>query len=330
MASELRSWWRNCAFEADSEILAIDRLEDEVAPISADARGVRELIASLELCHHKAEGWVHNIIEAIGAGTTQKGLGTRGPERAEHPAEIVWQGACAALSAWCAGCPPSKVDLTVGDRSATGLLSRLGDRSLLKEWQVQRVVEKIRSLIHWPRPLTDPSADYGWMLMDVSDYEFTYRDGCPQRYEEHQDFWMATVRTIIRDTEGGEKVGLSLGLAIDMLWPCHWRFLENLAIVLDAIGGRLQPVRPFAACARNIGLLPTRPDFEAVADTLDAFCGASVPQERVESNLLTLLGKSTELKAWLAQSLAKTIRLQLEPPPDLRAVLRLDGPEWLR
>ncbi len=34
---------------------------------------------------------------------------------------------------------------------------------------------------------------------------------------------------------------LSLALAIDMLWPCHWRFEDNLQIVLDAIGGRAPP-----------------------------------------------------------------------------------------
>ena len=74
MTTSCRSWWRNCALEADSEILAIDRMEDHIAPIAANVSEIRELISSLELGHHKAERWVGNIIEAIGAGDTKKGV----------------------------------------------------------------------------------------------------------------------------------------------------------------------------------------------------------------------------------------------------------------
>ena len=84
MTTSCRSWWRNCALEADSEILAIDRMEDSIAPINANVLKIRELISSFELCHHKADRWVYNIIEAIGTGETQKGLGTRSPGQ-QHP-----------------------------------------------------------------------------------------------------------------------------------------------------------------------------------------------------------------------------------------------------
>ena len=77
MAASCRSWWRNCALEADSEILEIDRLEDRITPVSPETSRIRELISSLELCHHKAARWVENIVTSIGAGATEKGLGTR-------------------------------------------------------------------------------------------------------------------------------------------------------------------------------------------------------------------------------------------------------------
>ena len=64
MTASCRPWWRNCALEADSEILDIDSLEDRIAPIDPNVNQVRELISSLELCHHKAERWVENIVEA--------------------------------------------------------------------------------------------------------------------------------------------------------------------------------------------------------------------------------------------------------------------------
>jgi hypothetical protein len=329
MTTSFRSWWRNCALEADSEIRDIDRMENEIGPIAPNVSGIRELISTLELCHHKADRWVHNIIEAIGAGETQKGLGTRSPGQT-HPAEKVWQNACAALSAWCAGCPDTKVELSVDTVPASRLLACLGERSPLKEWQVQRVIEKIHSAIHWPQSSDDPSAQYAWMLLSGGEYESAYRNECPDRYREHEDFWLRTVRTILHDTENGHEAELSLGLAIDMLMPCHWRFVTNLQIVLEAIGGKLDPDKPFAACGRNIGLVPIRGRMATVSGTLKVFCGDPESSREAVRDLLALLGEPTEIKRWLAASLDKTIRLQLNPPAGLRAMSALAGPDWIK
>ena len=328
MTTSCRSWWRNCALEADSEILDIDRTEDDIAPIAPNVSSIRELISSIELCHHKADRWVYNIIEAIGAGETQKGLGTRSLGQ-QHPAEKVWQNACAALSAWCAGCPSTKVDLSIDTVSASLLLACLGERSPLKEWQVQRVIEKIRSVIHWSQSSDDPTAQYVWILLSGGEYECAYRNECPEHYKEHEDFWLRTVRTIVHDSENGHEAELSLGLAIDMLWPCHWRFVTNLQIVLEAIGGRLHLNKPFAACGRNITLVPIRHRMEIVTNTLKVFCGDPELDQEVDKNLLALLGDPTEVKRWLAASLDKTIRLQLSPPAELLAMSSLAMPDWI-
>ncbi len=328
MTESPRPWWRNCALTPDPEILAIDRMEDQIAPIAADVSNIRELISSLELCHHKAERWVDNIIAAIGAGETTKGLGTRSPGK-RHSAESVWQNACAALSAWIAGCPAAAVDLTIGTVPASQMLSCLGDRSPLKEWQAQRVTEKIRSTIFWPQPQDDPTAEYAWLLLGGDEYDCAYRSSCPGRFKEHEQFWLATVKTMIHDTENGAEADISLGVVIDMLWPCHWRFVDNLKVVLGAIGGNLYPEEPLAACGRNIGLLPIRGRMEDVCSTLNTFCGAPEPAKRADSHLLELLGAITPQKNWLAASLDKTIRLQLDPPTDLRAMCALAGPDWI-
>ena len=121
-----------------------------------------------------------------------------------------------------------------------------------------------------------------------------------------------------------------MGLAIDMLMPCHWRFVENLRIVLEAIGGKLNPEKPFAACGRNITLLPIRRRMEVVSNTLNAFYNDPASNEEVDRDLLELLGRPTEVKKWLAASLEKTIRLQLNPPAELRALSALAGPDWIR
>jgi hypothetical protein len=329
MTTSCRLWWRNCALEADSEILAIDRMEDFIAPIDPNIAKIRELISSLELCHHKAERWVENIIKAIGAGETKKGLGTRSPDQ-QHPAEKVWQNACAALSAWCAGCPSTKVDLSIDTVPASRLLACLGERSPLKEWQIHRVIEKIRSVIHWPQSSDDRTAQYVWILLSGGEYELAYRNECPEHYKEHEEFWLRTVRTIIRDSENGDEADLSLGLAIDMLMPCHWSFVENLRIVLEAIGGRLTPDSPFAACGRNITLVPIRRRMETISNTLKVFCGDPELNQEVDRDLLALLGEPTEVKTWLASSLDKTMRLQLSPPAELRRLSALAGPDWIK
>jgi len=329
MTTSFRTWWRNCALEADSEIMAIDRMEDHIAPIDPNVARIRKLISGLELCHHKAERWVGNIIKAIGAGDTRKGLGTRSLGQ-PHPAEKVWQNACAALSAWCAGCPSTKVDLCIDTVPASQLLARLGERSPLKEWQVQRVIEKIRSAIHWPQSRDDPTAQYVCVLLSGGEYECAYRNESPEHYKEHEDFWLRTVRTIVHDTENGHGAELSLGLAIDMLMPCHWRFVTNLQIVLEAIGGKLNLDKSFAACGRNIALVPIRGRMAIVSNTLKVFYGDSELSQEVDRDLLALLGEPTEVKRWLAASLDKTIRLQLSPPAELRAMSALAGPDWIK
>jgi hypothetical protein len=199
----------------------------------------------------------------------------------------------------------------------------------LKEWQVQRVIEKIRSYTHWSRSPDNPDAQYAWLLLSAGEYDFSYLDHCPEYFKEHEDFWRTTVRTFIHDTANGEQADLSLAIAIDMLWPCHWNFVENLHIVLEAIGGRLNADRPFAACGRNITLVPIRRRMESVCSTLKVFCGDAEPGPELDRDLLALLGKSTREKKWLAASLDKTIRLQLDPPSDLQSISTFALPEGI-
>jgi hypothetical protein len=331
MTTACRAWWRNCAINTDDEMQDIDRMEDNIAPLSPAVSSIRELISSFEICHHKAERWVHNIIEAIGTGETHKGLGTRPPGQL-HPVEKIWQNVCASLSSWCSGHPGEMVDLYIGSVPSSRVLAGLGERSALKEWQVQRVFEKVRSFIRWPHSCDDPAAQYTGLLLEAGEYDYGFLSQCPEQYKEHEDFWVRTVRTVIHDSVNGNKSDLSLGIAIDMLWPCHWRFVDNLMIVLEAIGGRLYPEKPFAACGSNISLLPIGRQMEVVCNSLKVFCGEPESNLDVNSDLLALLGKPTEAKKWLAASLGKTIRLQMNPPAELRRMYAsaLAGPEWIK
>ena len=69
---------------------------------------------------------------------------------------------------------------------------------------------------------------------------------------------------------------------------------------------------------------------QIVANSLKVFCGAPESDQEIDRDLLALLGKPTKAKIWLAASLDKTIRLQLDPPAELRAMSALAGPDWIR
>lgn len=288
MSTEVRSWWENCAKEPDKEIRAIDAIEDRIAPLDDQTAKIRRLIGMLELCHHKAERWVEVIIEAIGSGSTSKGPGTRPPGQ-KHPAEHVWQNACDVLSAWCSGSLDQAMDLDVGGLPAGELVRFMGERTPLKTWQAQRIVEKVTSYL-------DPSFRYVEIEEAGEDSEF--RD--------------LTMQTVIHDTVDGQAAEVSLAAAVDHLEPCHWDFVGNLVTVLKAIGGDLFPEQPFGACGRNIKLTPIRDKMRRASNTLRVFYEEKDTAQDVDAGILRMLGANTLVKQWLAASLDKTIRLQLD------------------
>jgi hypothetical protein len=305
-----RECWANCGVEADEEMLTIDRLEDELSPLPENITRIRKLISTLELCHHKAERWVNNIIEAIGEGDTSKGLGTRSVGEL-HPAERDWKNACTALSAWCTGQPEASVEIQIGDRSASLLLGKLGQRSALKEWQVQRVIERIREFIGWPRAIHHENSAYVFLEECGADWEPPGDAECPEYYREHQDVWKQTMQTRIHDTVNGEAANISLAMAIDLMFPCNWNFVDNLDIVLGAIGGESHSAQPLAVCARNVRLAPIRERMQTVCRTLQRSLRNLRSEKNVDSTLLEQLGDITAPQRWLVASLDKTIRLQL-------------------
>jgi hypothetical protein len=288
----------------------IDRLENELAPLPEGITRIRKLISTLEICHHKSERWVANIIEAIGAEDTSKGLGTRTAGKL-HPVERDWINACAALSAWCAGQPAASVEINIGGRSASSLLSKLGQRSALKEWQVQRVTERICEFIGWPRSMQYEEPVYVFMEACGADWEPPGDAECPEYYREHEDFWKQTMQTRIHDTVNGEATDISLAVAIDLMFPCNWNFVDNLDIVLGAIGGELHPARPLAVCARNIRHAPICGRMQTVYRTLQYSLQDQRSENDVDSTLLEVLGDMTATQRWLVASLEKTIRVQL-------------------
>jgi hypothetical protein len=274
------------------------------------------------MCHHKAERWVDHIIDAIGTSTPKGGLGSRG-EGERHPMENVWQAACDALEAWCEGRPGSIAGLRVGERSAAELLSSLRAATALKKWQVARVEERIRSFIGWPRSERTGENHYVPLMEVGAGYESVLRSHCPEEYRDDEELWVKTVQTVLRDQPPRApeeallhlaSAEISLAVAIDMLMPCNWNFVENLHTVLAAIGGRLDLSAPFAACARHIELAPVRASMVDLCRALRAFCSEDAQRGLADNGIISRLGSVNPERLWLAASLEKTIRSQLDLP----------------
>ena len=109
---------------------------------------------------------------------------------------------------------------------------------------------------------------------------------------------------------------MSLAMAIDMLAPCNWNFVGGIVTLLKAIGGDLHPERPYVCHQRNLKLSPLCDRMKTISNTLGAFWKGEETDETIDRDILASLGEATPVKRWLAASLDKTIRLQLEAPSD--------------
>ncbi len=88
------------------------------------------------------------------------------------------------------------------------------------------------------------------MALDLADYGQPGANPAGEYYKDDSLSSNKPRKTIIHDTVDGRKSKVSLAMAIDLLMPCHWDFIEGLVIILKAIGGDLHPDKPFACCAK--------------------------------------------------------------------------------
>ena len=299
-----RACWQNCGVEADAEMLDIDKMEDAIAPPDEQTTRIRELITRFESCYHEADKEAERIVRAIGAGRCPEESGERPPERKKE-----LENCRLILSRWCQEPAIRGMNLNVGGIPADELLNAIGRSSLLKIWQVQRIVDKVVSALN-------PSRPYHNIALDLGDYGEPGTNPAGKQYEDNTTFLERTKATIIHDTVDGQKAEISLAMAIDLLMPCHWDFAGALVILLKAIGGELHPERPYACCARNLRLSPLYGRLEIISNTLGIFWKGNKPAENIDGNLFVSLGEATPIKHWLAASMDKTMRLQLQASSD--------------
>jgi len=310
-STNLKSWWLNCygpddkSFLRDKELMAIDAMEDSIAPLDVQTTRIRKLITRFEACYHEADKEAERIVKAIATGRCPKESHARPPKRKKE-----LQNARRILSRWCKNPAIKVMNINVGDISAEQLFSFIGKPSPLKIWQVQRVVDKVTEAL-------EPSKRYHRLALDLGDYGEPGAKPAGQCYKNDLTFLEQTKKTIIHDTVDGRKSKVSLAMAIDLLMPCHWDFVGGLVIILKAIGGDLHPDRPYACCARNIKLSPLCNRLRTISNTLRAFGKGRKTAKIIDRDILASLGEETPVKRWLAASLDKTIRLHLSLPCEI-------------
>jgi len=300
----IRQYWLNCGTEGDTEIFEIDKMEDSIAPLDDETVKIRQLITGLELCYHEADKEAEYIAKAIGAGRCPPRSDERPPQRKKE-----LEDCRQILSSWCENPAVSGIDLDVGGTPADELLRCIGSPTPLKLWQVQRVLDKVIEALDRSRP-------YHNMVLDLGPSGEPGANPVGDHYKDNLDFVKKTVDTVIHDTVDGRKAKISLAMAIDMLEPCNWDFAGSVVTILKAIGGDLHPARPYACHQRNIELSPLRDRMRTISNTLGAFWRSEEETSEIDNDVLTSLGQLTPVKRWLATSLDKTIRLQLEASPD--------------
>jgi hypothetical protein len=279
-------------------------MEDAIAPIDEQAVRIRGLITRFESCYHQADRQAELIARAIGAGRCPEESKERPPERKKELAS-----SRLILSRWCENPSIRGMNINVGNIRADELLSYIGRASPLKIWQVQRVVDKIGSAL-------EPGRPYYNLALNLGDYGEPGESPAGEFYENNAAFLKRTKATIIHDVVDGQKAKISLAMAIDLLMPCHWDFAGALVTILKAIGGELSPRRPYTCCARNLRLSPLYDRLVAISNTFGAFWKDKKPGENIDPLILASLGRATDVKRWLAASMDKTMRLQLQAPPD--------------
>ena len=283
---------------------AIDRIEDGISPLDKHTAQIRNLITRFEACYHEADKEAERIVKAIGAGRCPKESHARPPKRKKE-----LQNSHRILSHWCQAPGASALNLRVAGIAAKELLAFIGQAAPLKVWQVQRLVDKIGAALDSSRP-------YHYLVLDVGDYGEPGAAPAGEHYKDNATFLEQTRKTFIQDTVEGRQTRISLAMAIDLLMPCHWDFVGGLVTILKAIGGNLHPQRPYTCCARNLQMSPLCDRLRTISGTLGAYRGSEKPTEKSDPRITASLGAATPAKRWLAASLDKTIRLQLQSTCD--------------
>lgn len=296
----LRRHWVNVSSIPDEEILEIDRMEDDLKfrnpKEKENAYLIRRYITRFERCHHKALQRLHKLIQAIGRGKLENYKKSK-KERQQNQAVQQWKNAWKILEAWAKDSDNNVKDLSYNGIAAHELVEEIGTRTPLKEWQVQRLADRIHCFLTYDNLLDD---EFEWHELEKE----------PQYYRDDPEFYNETKNTIIHDTLNGKLREWSLTLAIDYFNPCNWNHTQNLIQLLKVINGNTHPEKPLIICNQDSDLHPYYEDFFRIEKALKAYWDETYEPEDINEEILKTLDQKSPIKLWLVRSLQKTLKTQ--------------------
>jgi hypothetical protein len=306
----LRAHWVNCCLAPDGEVIAIDHMEDALAPKErAQALPIRRLITRFEVCHWNSDRWLERIAQAIAEGQVPP---TSGRPRTQHP--LVQMLIClrAVLAHWVARATGPLPQCIILDQTGTEVLHGLGPWTPFKAWVVRHLLDGLEHHLQAngllpPSELSSSRPYPADLSLDSPSADAYFPDSLD---------WLAEARSRklkTRKASGDEVQEYSLAALISSPNRCnefYFRFLFALFEYLD--DGDSERILPYPFCS-NIS--PDRQRrYYRVIDALRAYLGQP-PQGSLSPDdaVLARLGEPEPAKRWLVASLEKTLREQVPP-----------------
>ena len=302
---DLRRWWNNVAQEPDEEILAIDKLEDDLEfPSIQDKKltyDIRQAIGGLEGCHFKVEHRINRINYAIKNNHFPQ---SNQKESAQLNKEWIrkWETILDYLENWSSlnsDTTTNKQEFINGVKTEE-VNELLGEKTIFKKWRVNFVVDIIREFLDLWFIKHDPS-DIKWIQQKK-----IYKK-IKERYEKlNPEFWEKTSQLVfpIKETNNFTTISELINTYENLVCISNANFMNDLLSILGAIGGKAIYVHQ--ACGFYLDSL--KKFVSSFLTKLQMFLEKSNNEISKDGELMDLFGEKTPIKYWLVASLEKTIR----------------------
>ena len=302
---DLRQWWNNVAQEPDKEILAIDKLEDDLEfPSIQDKKltyDIRQAIGGLEGCHFKVEHRINRIIYAIRNNHFPQ---SNQRESAQLNKDWVrkWEIILNYLEDWSSLNPntSSKKQEFINGVKTEKINELLGEKTILKTWQVNFIIDSIRELLElWF--IKQDSSNKKWAQQTITNKEIQ------MKYEKlNPEFWEKTSELNIPIKEINHLISLPELMNTYEYIVCisNPNFMNDLLSILGVIGGKATYIHQ--TCAFYLDSL--KEFVGSFLTILQKFLEKSNYEISSDNELMDLFGEKTPIKHWLVASLEKTIR----------------------
>jgi hypothetical protein len=310
----LRAHWVNCCQRPDAQVIAVDRMEDELtAEERRRAQPIRRLISRFEVCHWNSDRWLERVVQAI---AEERVPPTSGRPRAQHPLALMLRCTRELLAHWVTRSTAEVPRCTLLDRSSVEVYDLLGVWTPFKAWVVQRILDGLEHHMCAAGLLELPEGSRtrfypGELTLDSSEADAFFAESLDMLAEARSR------RLAVRREIDGQVEEHSLALVVGYLNPCNRFYFEFLFALFEYLNApdedRILP-SPFCgniSPARHVRYFEV---VNALRRYLAAPPESSLP---ADERVLAQLGDSSAVKRWLAASLDVTLRAQMPPPPRL-------------